>query len=124
MKVWVGDPCYVLTDSQMDQVRDRWDPEVDVDETFTAVVYDTHCGDGRFYDQFGNEYLVDSGMLAVIPECCIREDRLDTHYPSCGNTHDDEDWANFFVDDHSRSDTGLIRFGHVRIETGPLEEDE
>ena len=117
MKVWIGDPCYVLTPDQMNQVRDRWDPEVDVDETFTCVVYDTWNGDGTFHDQHGNEYIVDSGMICVIPECCIWEDRIDTHYPKCGVVHDDEEWKNFFVDDHSSVD-GIIQFGDIIIPTG------
>ena len=117
MKFWIGDPCYVLTDSQMKQVLDRWDPEVDVDETFTCVVYDTWNGDGRFYDQNNNEYLVDSGMLCVIPECCIREDRVDSHYPLSGTVHEDVDmWI------HS-SDNGTLQFGDVIIITGPTDKE-
>ena len=120
MKVWIGDPCHVLTSDQYDQVLDRNDPEVDVDETFTCVVYNTWNGDGTFTDQHGREYIVDSGQLCVIPECCIREDRIDTFYSKCGQVVDDSDWVNFFVDDHSENN-GTIQFGDVIIKTGPDE---
>ena len=124
MKMWIGDPCYVLTESQYEQVidRDLYDPEVDLGD-FTCIVYNTWGGDGTFTDQNGKEYLVDSGQLCVIPECCIREDRVDSHYPKCGQVYDDENWVNGFIDDHSE-DKGLIQFGEVVIQTGYEEEEE
>ena len=123
MKVWVGDPCYVLTDDQMDQVRDRFgDPEVDVDESFTCIVDDTWNGDGTFYDQNGKDYIVDSGMLCMIPECCIHHDKDRPWLVDCGQVYDDSDWTNFFWD-HSYDD-GTITFGDVTIRTGPDPEDD
>ena len=123
MKVWIGDPCYVLTDSQMDQVRDRYDQEVDVDETFSVIVYDTWNGDGTFTDQNGKEYIVDSGMLCVLPLECVYHDPERPWLVDCGQVHDEKDWVNFYIDDHSW-DEGTIQFGGVTIQTGPDPEDE
>ena len=58
-----------------------------------------------------------AGMLCIIPDCCIREDRVDSHYPKCGVFHDgDYD----FITDHSSKD-GTLQFGDVIINTGPTD---
>ena len=123
MKVIITDPCYVLTDSQMDQVRDRYDQEVDVDETFSVIVYDTWNGDGTFTDQNGKEYIVGAGMLCVLPLGCVCHDRERPWLVDCGQVHDEKDWENFYIDDHSW-DEGTIQFGGVTIKTGPDPEEE
>ena len=127
MKMWIGDPCYVLTESQYEQVidRDLYCPEVDVDETFTCVVYNTWGGDGTFTDQNGKEYIVDSGQLCILPLECVYHDPNRPWLVDCGQVYDDgdENWVNGFVDDHSE-DKGLIQFGEVVIQTGYEEEEE
>ncbi len=123
MKVWIGDPCYVLTDDQFEQVLDRNGDEVDVDETFTCVVYNTWGGDGTFTDQNGKEYIVDSGQLCVLPLECVYHKPNRPWLVDCGQVHDDEDWTNGFIDDHSW-DEGTIQFGEVVIQTGPDPEEE
>ena len=115
MKVWVGDPCYVLNDDQYETVLDRSDPEVDL-EDFSCVVYNTFCGDGRFYDQNGKEYIVDSGQLCIIPLECVYYKEERPWLIKCGQIHDDKNWSSFFLDDHSE-DEGKIQFGEVIIQT-------
>ena len=124
MNVIITDPCYVLTDEQYQTVLDRYEDgdEVDLGD-FTCIVYNTFNGDGTFTDQNGKEYLVDSGQLCVLPLECVYHKPDRPWLVDCGQVYDDENWVNFFVDDHSE-DKGLIQFGEVVIQTGYEEEEE
>ena len=119
MKVWVGDPCLVLTEDQYDTLLDRYeDGEVDMGE-FTCIVYSTG-GDGFFRDQNDKEYIVDSGQLCVIPLDFVTP--RESHYLSCGNVHDDKEWVNGWYE--TSSDDVSITFGDVNIRLGWGDEDD
>ena len=67
---YIGDPCYVLDD---EEYYKNWgdrngfrDGEIQSDSG-VWFVHDTAFGDGEYHDQYGTEYGVDSGTLAVIP---------------------------------------------------------
>ena len=125
MKVIITDPCYVLTDEQYETVidRDPYHPEVDVDESFSVIVYNTWNGDGTFTDQNGKEYIVDSGQLCVLPLECVYHDPERPWLVDCGQVHDDSDWVNGWYE--TSEEDGYLTFGDVTIQTGPdPEEDE
>ena len=69
---YVGDPCYVMDEASFlgfNKITDIYDFLVSSDRR--AVSFPTIRGDGIFYDNFGNRYLVDSGSLSVKPRDAI-----------------------------------------------------
>ena len=118
MNVLITDPCYVLTDEQYQKVLDRYDEtEVDLGD-FTCIIQNTYTGDGVYSDQFGNEYMVDSGQLCIVPL-----DKLSV--PICeglGHVFDTTDWDNGWYE--SVDDGGSLVFGDVVVYTGVEEEEE
>lgn len=88
-KYFVGDPCYVISDSKwgalldqtgflglyatpesMRQNMDRYDGNKCGMWLFEGVAIgasSTKHGDGGYFDQYGNCYSVDSGTLGVVP---------------------------------------------------------
>ena len=118
MNVLITDPCYVLTDEQYQKVLDRYDEtEVDLGD-FTCIVQNTYTGDGVYSDQFGNEYMVDSGQLCIVPldkvSVPIRE--------GLGHVFNTTDWENGWYE--SVDDGGSLVFGDVVVYTGVEEEEE
>lgn len=97
----VTDPCYVLTDDQ-----------IDAGEFYE---FDTKYGDGFYYDQSNNRYGVDSGRLACIEVDDITEvDRLN-EILELGLAHTFE-YDDLLAWDCSE-DNGVITFGDVVIDT-------
>jgi hypothetical protein len=79
-KYWIGDPCYVLDDTGVDfnwsEFVDfifKGDPSGRLNEGVVQHqgirfgFFSTAYGDGGYYDNRGNEYGVDAGMIACIP---------------------------------------------------------
>jgi hypothetical protein len=80
---YIGDPCYLIRDSDdwKDFLALLWAAEQLTDENGktgleTGVIFDwkgarcfvtaTNCGDGCYRDQYGAQYPVDAGMIAVV----------------------------------------------------------
>lgn len=127
-KYYVGDLCYVMHD-EWDEVcglffKDRDDHGCNEGE-FTLkdgrrfVSYNTKYGDGCYFDQHGNEYGVDAGLIG-----CIRVEDIDL---TCdGNQLDGGNIVEFISDfDHQGGRNakghdwdGEIRIHNVFIKTG------
>ena len=72
----------------------------------TIACFSTRHGDGAYYDQHGNEYGVDAGMIACIP-IDIAE-KIDSHLMT---KHTFEEPFVCYYDD------GCLRFGKIAINT-------
>lgn len=80
---FIGDPCYPKwTDVEWGQLSSsiKWSGggfvyPVNVlhtpDNKKWAVASRTQWGDGRYMDQYNNHYLVDAGMIGVVPTLCV-----------------------------------------------------
>lgn len=126
-KYYVGDLCYVMHEC-WDEVcglffRGRNDQGCNEGE-FTLkdgrrfVSYNTKWGDGGYYDENGNEYSVDAGLIG-----CIRVDDINfTEEGNCMNGGEVWEFQTDFThaggyNDMGRDWDGVIRIGHVRIST-------
>jgi hypothetical protein len=96
-RVWIGDPCYVISDKLWEEVCEQIDgTEHEVNHIITFTFSDltkagvskdmldnctskklqfiqsgTAYGDGRYLSNSGFQYGVDAGCLAVVPEYLI-----------------------------------------------------
>ena len=118
---WVGDLCYVLHDDQWDEVC-NWMFSEDIDGhggEFTLscgtkiAMYGTRWGDGTYSDTSGREYPVDSGSLGCVLAECVDPS-------TSGNVISFRD---DFTTEITGSDGEIVRFGHVRINTGDFEDE-
>lgn len=130
-KYYIGDPCYVLDEPKYDwhkvlkdtlyfglfssplaMKRDMYKPrdeqhgEFPIEDNdgnlYTAAVSTTKYGDGSYYDEEGNEYGVDAGMIGAIPIEAISEESVLNRY--CGGK---------FADGTESFEAVLNRLGHV-----------
>ena len=132
-KYWVGDLCYVMH-GEWDEAcglffKDRTDHgcnegEFQLKDGRRFVSINTRWGDGGYYDQFGNEYGVDAGLIG----CILLQDIDLTHD---GNSllggHVVEFATPFEVTGGRREGSewnGIIGIGHICIETDPVYEDQ
>ncbi len=119
-KWYIGDLCYVL--------NNRWDEFCDLtidghgvkDGFFTMAdgtqfaFFGTAYGDGLYYDQEGNKYPVDAGLIG-----CVLVDKVGSDADlSLGKVH------TFEKAFYAVSDGRVLTFGHVSIDTDPVWEDE
>jgi len=117
---WIGDLCYVL--------GNRWDEVCELtiggnivkEGAFTMVdgtqfiLFGTAYGDGLYYDQIGNEYPVDAGLIG-----CVLADKVDSDARlDLGNVH------TFEKDAWAYSDGKVLSFGNIHIDTDPVFEEE
>lgn len=120
-KYTIGDPAYFFSDKDQDdwlrfiESNDFVDDEgmgflLDVN-TIVVVFHTTH-GDGKFEDDMGNSYPVDSGLIGIIP---FREG---TDVPS-GHTMIEFD-RNF----ECFNNNGFLHFGDIFIDTQGDDEDD
>ena len=133
---YIGDLCYVMTSEEWLEVCDLTiqdsrliEGEFQLKDGRKFAMYSTAYGDGTYYDHYGFSYSVDSGSIG-----CIRmEDIKDNKNASLGDTQNLLDLGAIqkfdtdFVTGGGRGEPGwegLIQFGHVVIETNPIEEEE
>ena len=132
-KYYVGDLCYVMHEC-WDEVcglffKGRTDMgcnegEFQLKDGRRFVSYNTRWGDGGYYDQYGNEYGVDAGLIG-----CILIKDIDLHADGngigCGNVVDfHQDFNSSGGRSTDRDWDGNIHIGHLVIETDPVYEDE
>jgi hypothetical protein len=126
-KYYVGDLCYVMHEC-WDEVcglffKGRTDGGCNEGEFVLKdgrrfVSYNTKWGDGGYYDQNGNEYSVDAGLIG-----CIRVDDIDFTHEE--NRMDGGEVWEFRTDfnhaggrsEQGRDWDGVIQIGHVSIST-------
>ena len=130
-KYYVGDLCYVMH-KEWDEVcglffKDRDDHgcnegEFNLKDGRRFSSFNTKYGDGGYFDQFGNEYGVDAGLIG-----CIALNDIDLTYEEnfLGGGQVIEFVSDFSVSGSqglSRKDwDGVIRIGHIVIKTDDCE---
>jgi hypothetical protein len=132
-KYYVGDLCYVMHEC-WDEVcglffKGRTDHGCNEGEFVLKdgrrfVSINTKYGDGGYYDQYGNEYGVDAGLIG-----CILID--DINFNADGNGTQGGNVVNFERSfdsaggrNQGRDWDGNIRIGHLVIDTDPVYECE
>lgn len=117
-RYWVGDPCYVIDE-------DRWMELVESANYFMSSVvgvlddlmvlsFGTKYGDGVYFGNNGFEFVVDAGMIGLVPEKLVQRE----------NTA-----LGVFVDFDrptrcSREEDGTLIFGDLVIQTGDMDYDD
>ncbi len=122
---YIGDLGYVIHGSAWDEVCNLTFPcsgeeregRIVLKDGRELFIFSTAHGDGEFKDQFGNTYGVDSGTLGAIRVEDIRDDTLIEL--GCFHTFDQP-----LTDDDCCSVDDVITFGHIHIDTDPLQDDE
>jgi len=128
-KYYIGDLCYVMTDDEWLEFCDITirgtqviDGEFQLKDGRRFATYGTAYGDGVYYDEYGHAYPVDAGLIGCIKVEDISAEKqdnfldfgavlnFDTSFATSGG-RGESDWE------------GTIQFGHVLIETNPVEED-
>jgi hypothetical protein len=129
-KYYIGDLCYVMADEEWSEICDITisghkviDGEFQLKDGRKFAMYSTAYGDGVYYDHYGHSYSVDAGSIG----CILLDDikyvdnfdqfldvgailEFDTDFVT-GGGQGESDWE------------GTIQFGHVVIETNPVEEE-
>jgi hypothetical protein len=118
-KYYIGDLCYVMHE-EWDDVCDTTivehqclDGEFKLKDGPRFAAYGTQYGDGFYYDQNGNGYAVDAGLIG-----CIRVE--DIHEPIPEKLACVHEFKQPFRT--GRTPEGTIYFGNVKIETGDIED--
>ena len=129
-KYYIGDLCYVMDDAEweefcsitIDGMKVK-DGEFQLKDGRRFATYGTAYGDGVYHDQYGHSYSVDAGLIGCIKVEDIRAEKyenlldlgsimeFDKSFVTSGGRNE-EDWE------------GTIQFGHVMIETNPVEEED
>lgn len=84
-RYYIGDPCYVIEDENWDNVLKEtgcfgYEPFSGIDENYYHLngkvcwAHSTAWGDGTYFDNKGEEYWVDAGLLGVIPAEALEGD--------------------------------------------------
>lgn len=138
----VGDPCYAFSNDGPDYWGDwlngtprteahySWPRLMDAEIGGHRIVgMGTAYGDGVYYDQYGNEYSVDAGMIGVVPiEAleAINSALVDLHGESL-ETATGLTVVTFDEPFHVSYDNGVIAIGLLEIDTdieGPDDDDD
>jgi hypothetical protein len=83
-KYWLSDPCYAVpSDLWMDLLNSSkfFDYPIGVvkatdGEEYSVLAFGTAYGDGGYYDQFGNEFSVDAGLIGLTPVGLAKDNPL------------------------------------------------
>lgn len=123
---FISDPCYIIRDEQYDrllketdyfgyQLPDRGNIFIDSVTKLPFAVFSTAYGDGSYFDESGFEYGVDAGCISCVPVAMV-----DGHPDSYA-------YINLVTFDSPFEvgyNNGVIKFGHIIIETSPSYEYE
>lgn len=107
---YIGDPCYVVKSNEWGKLLDRTDHFADKSYVYRGhdcFVARTAYGDGRFEDALGRLYLVDAGLIGIMPV-----DALTKNPEGKGGQI-----IEFAEDFTAEANDGLFRFGHIEIDT-------
>jgi hypothetical protein len=123
-KYWVGDLCYVFSDKDwMDACKlfisgnDCLEGEFNLPDGRRFAIFNTAYGDGEYYDQNGHKYCVDAGCIG----CTLVENISASKY---NNIEDLGNIVEFNETFEVLEDQGLIKIGHILIETNDTYDDE
>lgn len=123
-KYYLGDPSYVLDeDLYYEVLGDKHNFEsgkydLKNDDTY-MVLHNTHNGDGTFYDTKNRKYKVESGMIGLVPNKLINEDKLDSA-KKMGKIYNFPNKVKFFYD----AGIFYIKSGHYIIKINTINDDE
>lgn len=122
---YVGDLCYVMSDDEWDDFcaitikgNKCIDGEFTMPDGRRFATFGTKWGDGEYYDQFGNSYGVDAGLIGCIKLSDIKAAK----YGELGNLgalHTFSEDFDTYGDCGQKEWNGKIRFGHLVIDTDP-----
>ena len=125
---YVGDLCYVMDDEEWDQFckitingNKCLEGEFQMPDGRMFATYGTAWGDGLYFDQHGNEYAVDAGLIGCIRVEDIHADKYD-NLDDLGTIHT---FKSDFITSGGRGNpnwNGAIQFGSVAIETDPRDD--
>lgn len=121
---YVGDLCYVM--------HPEWDEFCDItingneckDGEFALkdgrqfATYGTLYGDGMYCSNLGTEHSVDAGLIG-----CIRIEDIKDPVATVAHMKGLGAIVTFDAPFETSASDGIIRFGHVEINTGDLEDD-
>jgi hypothetical protein len=127
-RYYVGDLCYVL--------HDVWDEFCDVTIVGNSIregefslpdgrrfaAYCTKYGDGLYPSNIGSNLSVDAGLIGCIRIEDIRDPVATEAYMKALGAI--VDFGTDFVTEGDSRGTGIIQFGRVIVETGPIEEED
>jgi hypothetical protein len=127
-KYYVGDLCYVMTDEEWEEFcgitidgTKCLDGEFQLSDGRKFATYGTAYGDGTYQDEDGDSYSVDAGLIG----CILVSDIKANNYDNLLELGCIEDFDSPFVTCGGRGTknwNGVIQFGHIMIETNPIEE--
>lgn len=126
-RYYIGDLCYVMHDEWDEACAMFFPPNHvgrGVEGEFTLrdgrryASFGTAFGDGEYYNNMGTSHCVDSGSIGCIRIEDIRDDTYG-NIESLGSVVEFE--QPFEVEKVGR---GLLKFGHVEIETDPVYDEE
>jgi hypothetical protein len=126
-RYYIGDLCYVMHD-EWDEACVLFFPtnqsgrgvegEFALQDGRRFASFGTAFGDGEYYNNMGTSHCVDSGSIG-----CIRiEDIQDNTYDNIESLGAIVEFAQPF--EVEKVGRGLLRFGHVEIETDFVHEEE
>lgn len=126
---YVGDLCYVMKDKWDDVIEKMYpngqdescEGELMASDGTKFAYYKTAWGDGSYYDQNGNRYSVDAGLIG-----CVRwEDIVDQEEAEdiVKRRHGQKITFDYDFYVSYEPHGGLISIGNVTIETDPDEDD-
>jgi len=121
----LGDPCYVVPDSDWDsllQSCNYFENPIgyvkDGIQEFPVLAFSTLWGDGCYKGTDGNTYPVDAGLIGLVPIEILGKDVHNLR----------GDLSKIVTFDKtikcSRDSDGKLRFGHITIDTDPADEEE
>jgi len=117
----ISDPCYQVPDEFWSEVLDNGLLDGNLGhykkgrKMVHVVAFGTSYGDGEYFDQEGNSYGVDAGMIGIMLVSDVGIKNVD---------FDGGRLVNFPDPFECYEKGGVIHFGHIAIDTDPEEEEE
>lgn len=100
---YIGDICYVLDE---ETYSDFWGQEKQYDDgihhlpgsDLAFAVASTAYGDGDYRDNKGHEYLVDAGIIGLVPLELVKKETSGGHiFPGAGTAHFDAENGQYTI---------------------------
>jgi len=128
-RYWLGDPCYSFSD------QDPWIEMLETCNYFIdsckgrtphgdVLAFSTAYGDGVYYDNEGNSYGVDAGLIGLVPAGVRYRFKTDSSAETKSWLGEGR-WLEFSAPFTAESfEDGTLRFGDVEICTDHIEDED
>ena len=118
-RYFLGDPCYCFGKSWGEVLNETnfFQNETHEFRDFPIVAFGTAHGDGEYFDQKGNRFPVDAGLIGLVHENLI--ETKDPNWLSKAGI-----WVESVGETECWKDGGDLNFGDICIETDPQYEDD